>query len=1144
MSVRSTCLLILLFFGLPWVQARPLSLAVTIDDNGRRVQLSEVACLFNDAIMNQHLRTDHVLYQIVSNYLADMCDLRSMIDPPQNTVHSFARRLLGTGQSKGQFGLLRGACDSTAEASEEHIDPRSHYAATHNIWLPGHSTVYRHLSPPSLESGVVAADLANAMVSMLQDTNVRGKVAGTVAVLEVSLVLDELQLAPGLQLASKRDGGGGVGLLRRVSEQQAQDLLSSSHAEVLDFLDNNPLITSGELIAMQSTHSAETKHLMGTCWVAGSMTGDQTLEHWGKLIRSIHSTCLDCCIDQADAGAHTLRPCGTWCDACAQSHHLDPSGAVLCVDCRTMGHVIVNPAQRPCGRRKYTVRVRPVFLGADSCGSNLKALSTMQQGEAHWHPLPFPDVVHLAKSIFTSQVNWWVMVDGHATSQLVQHAVHNSSGELGDAVRKAINFADLRAKDRQSSEQTCRIGALSELMKDHANAQVVAVIVPSLFFWNENRSLHDVACMAVQGSQKGGKFMTCVCDQEGLHSVNNHQPASVMLMVKHTFNDAVGMTFGRPNTVFVLDKAGQLWTANVETQGKPVQVKITSPNGHSARNLSQVSAIGRHAQDVLVVGAGSRVVKLEVSLTCNSANKTVKRATAKSTTAHTFASTITAMAGSVGWEGGCTYFALQNGQVWKCDDTMDSWVHVITVAGHRVDALCVKGDGGLAWCTAAEGEVWVWDGPGAEATSIGGRVADRQNWRPGLRGTAKMPGVRCLAAVEQTVWAGGGSSVAVVTKLRGAAHALGAIDRLAAAWGLHEHAGVCWDEAERLLQHVHDSLTRWAEQSRLRSGNPVLADGPYMAHSGPVRNAMQVLLSTMKMAEAWHTDRGLDGSSIRDQPVRHLTTMVVEGVFGEATVGHGTGAMTVLDFAREYRRITGNITDRGAHEPGYSSPAMNRSHSKKVDLACRGIVETDPRLATASNVKKAQDLHRLSTAEFSDEHLRAVSHDLLQVAQQVRVRAHTKERAGSNPLALHHGQGDRSTSSSSGDMVIPDEEGVAEENQKQDDETSPGIVEPNGTATRCVCTHHSPPSTASSHSLMHLHHHCGRHKIAVAHPPADSFVFLSLHVTGGDGPAPPQRTCGRLVLWLWRRPPPRRDTPGLVCFKSPRAVCPPPARWR
>jgi hypothetical protein len=266
-----------------------------------------------------------------------------------------------------------------------------------------------------------------------------------------------------------------------------------------------------------------------------------------------------------------------------------------------------------------------------------------------------------------------------------------------------------------------------------------------------------------------------------------------------------------------------------------------------------------------------------------------------------------------------------------------------------------------------------------------------------------MPGVRAICAVGETVWVGGKEYIAVVTKMRGGGLVLGATHAIAAAWGLNENKGYLWNEARRLLAGVSEDLERWAEQSRARSGNPKLAEGPQMAHSGQVRHALKVLLWTLGTAEGWHSRRGLDGSRIEMQPVQHLTTMVNEGFFGEASVGLGAGGMSVTDYAREYRRINGNIRMRGQAKVGYSDPAFNRSYSKRLDLAGGLFVETNRKNALKINVKKADVLLvGVEDERRSDECLRTVARDMMAVARQSRVRQCTRERVGSQPLFVHY----------------------------------------------------------------------------------------------------------------------------------------------
>ena len=99
-----------------------------IDETGERMGLSEVAFLFNHAVMNTHLPQDHVLYQVVSNFLADMHGLRQVIKPRTDTVRAFATRmaiLSAHFQRKGDI-LQNGAVRQQTKGLEHH----SHFVAT------------------------------------------------------------------------------------------------------------------------------------------------------------------------------------------------------------------------------------------------------------------------------------------------------------------------------------------------------------------------------------------------------------------------------------------------------------------------------------------------------------------------------------------------------------------------------------------------------------------------------------------------------------------------------------------------------------------------------------------------------------------------------------------------------------------------------------------------------------------------------------------------------------------------------------------------------------------------------------------------------------------------------------------------------
>ena len=214
---------------------------------------------------------------------------------------------------------------------------------------------------------------------------------------------------------------------------------------------------------------------------------------------SLLSTCADCCVEQAQAGNVSLKPCPSWCDTCAQTHHTNPDGRP-CGTCADAGHKILNPLQRKCGRRTATTRIKPVLLASDSCGTNLVAMKRLLECTEHWMCPPIPDALHLLKSVFTSQVNWWLMVDGDVTSQLVFHALYLSKGALGVAAREILTMRDIRAKDRHDVAHTARFASMSAPFQnfDHDAIIVAAVVCPSAFHWAANREFHGVRAIAVQ----------------------------------------------------------------------------------------------------------------------------------------------------------------------------------------------------------------------------------------------------------------------------------------------------------------------------------------------------------------------------------------------------------------------------------------------------------------------------------------------------------------------------------------------------------------------------------------------------------------------------------------------------------------------
>jgi hypothetical protein len=164
-----------------------------------------------------------------------------------------------------------------------------------------------------------------------------------------------------------------------------------------------------------------------------------------------------------------------------------------------------------------------------------------------------------------------------------------------------------------------------------------------------------------------------------------------------------------------------------------------------------------------------------------------------------------------------------------------------------------------------------------------------------------------------------------------------------------------------------------------------------------------VLIESLSQAEAWHAKRGVDARGIANQPVRHLTTLSNEGFFGQVVAGCGSEGLTMMMYGRAYGRIGAILRARAANwSVGYSDPTTNRSYSKKIDVRTNALVETNLTKAIKINREKA----KLLDGGESTQSLTVLSSELLSHAKQNRIRAHTRERAGSEPLFLHYMIGD------------------------------------------------------------------------------------------------------------------------------------------
>ena len=146
---------------------------VVTSTTGEQFKLCEAAYLFNKAVMEKSLPVSHVLYEIVFNYMAEMYGCSDLVCPASNSLRSLGHHFLEGGGTQGTYQLLRGDVGKFESGGGA-----AAYAESHNIWLPGLRTITDDNGPCILDSGIIASDLAQGLLSCLSDTSARAIVGG------------------------------------------------------------------------------------------------------------------------------------------------------------------------------------------------------------------------------------------------------------------------------------------------------------------------------------------------------------------------------------------------------------------------------------------------------------------------------------------------------------------------------------------------------------------------------------------------------------------------------------------------------------------------------------------------------------------------------------------------------------------------------------------------------------------------------------------------------------------------------------------------------------------------------------------------------------------------------------------------------
>ena len=297
------------------------------------------------------------------------------------------------------------------------------------------------------------------------------------------------------------------------------------------------------------------------------------------------------------------------------------------------------------------------------------------------------------------------------------------------------------------------------------------------------------------------------------------------------------------------------------------RVKVTTAQGgQRAVQLKELRGIACLRDTHILIADGARVhtgtLKLVRKGGSSAKKVNIRSAALALNLCHEFSSKICALASHNTASKQGAWCVCEDLSMWQLQagDT-PVWKRVGS-AKHPVKALAVTDDGGLAYCDPITGTVSMHINN--TIASIGGDNGHR--WKSGLQHTCILGGVCALGAVGNGVWAGGGGSVAVLSRCGGVARVATMMQRIAAPFGLNKGGkGMLVGGALRHLQAALEDLNCWAGQARGRSGTDTLAAGPQMAHSREVREALTLLTDSLKDA----LKRGILTS---EQPIRHLTT--------------------------------------------------------------------------------------------------------------------------------------------------------------------------------------------------------------------------------------------------------------------------------
>ena len=361
--------------------------------------------------------------------------------------------------------------------------------------------------------------------------------------------------------------------------------------------------------------------------------------------------------------------------------------------------------------------------------------------------------------------------------------------------------------------------------------------------------------LCVHRNGGGGRNLVTVIDQQGVHRLTLHQPAEVSTWAPVDSQHVIAADYVAASVLMVADAdpdENHLCVLGGDDKAMTV-VKVTTgetaPERRRAVRLKDLRGIACLCDTCILIADGARVHTGTLMLARHggsSAKKvSIRSATLALNLCHEFSSKICALAShnTVSKQG--AWCVCEDLSMWQLQEgDVPVWNRVGS-AKHPVKALAVTDDGGLAYCDPVTGTVSMHVGD--TIASIGGD--NGHSWQSGLQHTCVLGGVCALGAVGNGVWAGGGGSVAVLSRCGGLARVATMMQRIAAPFGLNKGAkGMVVGGALRHLQAALEDLNRWAGQARGRSGTATQAAGPQMAHSREVREALTLLTNSLKEA--------------------------------------------------------------------------------------------------------------------------------------------------------------------------------------------------------------------------------------------------------------------------------------------------------